>query len=105
MAQESSIRSRGPIAAHPVTSAAIAILVIAAIFFSLYVPLYARATPKVGDFPFFYFYLVIYMPVVGIVLWIVITLQKRLAPSRGAPRGPGGVQPGGASDGAGEVTK
>jgi hypothetical protein len=89
MAQESSIKSRGPIGAHPVTSATISILVIAAIFFTLYVPLYARATPKVGDFPFFYFYLVIYMPVVGIVLWIVITLQKRLAPSRGAPGGPG----------------
>jgi hypothetical protein len=102
---QASVKSRGPIAAHPVTSAVIAILVIAAIFFSLYVPLYARATPKVGDFPFFYFYLLIYMPVVGIVLWIVITLQKRLAPARGAPGGPGGVQPGGASDGAGEVTK
>jgi hypothetical protein len=49
----------------------------------------------VGDFPFFYFYLIVYMPVVGIVLWIVITLQKRLAPSRGAPDGPGA-----ASDGA-----
>jgi hypothetical protein len=105
MAQESSIKSRGPIAAHPVTSAVITILVIAAIFFSLYVPLYARATPKVGDFPFFYFYLVIYMPVVGIVLWIVITLQKRLAPSRGAPGGPAGVRRGGAGDGAGEVTR
>ena len=103
MVQESSIKSRGPIAAHPVTSAVIAILVIAAIFFSLYVPLYAVATPKVGDFPFFYFYLVIYMPVVGIVLWIVITLQKRLAPSRGAPDG---VQRGGADGaGAGEVTR
>jgi hypothetical protein len=105
MAQESTIKSRGSIAAHPVTSATVAILVIAAIFFSLYVPLYAHATPKVGDFPFFYFYLVIYMPVVGVVLWIVITLQKRLAPARGAPGGPGGVQRGGASDGAGEVTK
>ena len=41
---------------------------IAAIFLALYVPLYARATPKVGDFPFFYFYLLIYMPVVAIVL-------------------------------------
>jgi hypothetical protein len=102
---QASVKSRGPIAAHPVTSAVIAILVIAAIFFSLYVPLYAVATPKVGDFPFFYFYLVIYMPVVGIVLWIVITLQKRLAPSRGAPDGPAGVQPGGASDGAGEVAQ
>jgi hypothetical protein len=99
MAQESSIKSRSPIAAHPVTSAVIAILVIAAIFFSLYVPLYARATPKVGDFPFFYFYLIVYMPVVGIVLWIVITLQKRLAPSRGAPDGPAGVQQAGAGDG------
>src|SRR4029077_9568083 len=105
MAQESSIKSRGPIAAHPVTSAVIAILVIAAIFFSLYVPLYARATPKVGDFPFFYFYLIIYMPVVGIVLWIVITLQKRLSPARGAPGGPTGVQRGRASDGTGEVTR
>ena len=105
MAQESSIKSRGPIAAHPVTSAVIAILVIAAIFFSLYVPLYARATPKVGDFPFFYFYLLVYMPVVGIVLWIVITLQKRLAPSRGAPDGPAGARRDGASGGAGEVTR
>jgi hypothetical protein len=68
------------VAAHPVTSAVIAILVIASIFFSLYVPLYASATPKVGDFPFFYFYLIIYMPAVAIALWIVLTLQKRLRP-------------------------
>ena len=52
-------------------------------------PLYARATPKVGDFPFFYFYLLAYMPVVGIVLWIVITLQKRLGRRQGR-RGPDG---------------
>ena len=91
MAQESSIKSRGPIAAHPVTSATISILVIAAIFFSLYVPLYARATPKVGDFPFFYFYLLAYMPVVAIVLWIVIQLQKRLKPPGGQPANPGEV--------------
>ena len=96
MAQESSIKSRSPIAAHPVTSAIIAILAVAVVFFAVYVPLYARATPKVGDFPFFYFYLLIYMPVVGIVLWIVITLQKRLEPPPG---------PAAASDGAGEVTK
>ena len=105
MAQESPIKSRSPIAAHPVTSAIIAILTVAVVFFAVYVPLYARATPKVGDFPFFYFYLIIYMPVVGIVLWIVITLQKRLAPSRGAPGGPAGVQREGAGDGAGEVTR
>jgi antibiotic biosynthesis monooxygenase (ABM) superfamily enzyme len=67
------------VAAHPVISAAIAVLIIAAIFFPLYVPLYARVTPKAGDFPFFYFFLLAYIPVVGIVMWIVITLQKRLS--------------------------
>ena len=69
---------RSPVAAHPVISAVIAVLIIATIFFSLYVPLYASATPKVGAFPFFYFYLLAYMPVVGIVLGIVLILQKRL---------------------------
>ena len=83
-------RSRSPIAAHPVTSAIIAVLVLASIFFALYVPLYARAAPKVGDFPFFYFYLLIYMPVLGVVMWIVITLQRRLRPGPG-PEGPAGA--------------
>src|ERR1700684_2215061 len=74
-----------PAAEHPVTSAVIAILVIASIFFSLYVPLYASATPKAGDFPFFYFYLITYMPAVAIVRWIVVMLQKRLCrPAEGA---------------------
>ncbi len=79
-----------PVAAHPVTSAVIAILIIASIFFSLYVPLYARTTPKVGDFPFFYFYLLVYMPAVSIALLIVIQLQKRLRPPGGAGRPAGG---------------
>ena len=88
-------RSRSPVAAHPVTSAIIAILVFASIFFALYVPLYARATPKVGAFPFFYFYLLIYMPVLGVVMWIVITLQRRLRPVSPRP----GADPAAAGDG------
>jgi hypothetical protein len=103
MAQESSIKSRGPIAAHPVTSAAIAVVTIAAIFFALWVPIYASETPKVGDFPWFYFYLLAYMPVVAIACWIVITLQKRLRPSAGPSAGQDG--PAAASGGLGEVTK
>jgi membrane protein implicated in regulation of membrane protease activity len=74
-------RSQNPVAAHPATSAAIAILIAACIFFTLWVPLYARATPKIGDFPFFYFYLLVYMPAVAIVLWIVTLLQRRLRTS------------------------
>lgn len=73
-------RSGSAIAAHPYTSAAIAILVVANIFFALYVPLYARLTPKLGDFPFFYWFLLIYIPVTSLVLWIVTLLQKRLDP-------------------------
>lgn len=71
-------RSGSAIAAHPYTSAAIAILVVANIFFALYVPLYARLTPKLGDFPFFYWFLLIYIPATSLVLWIVTQLQKRL---------------------------
>jgi hypothetical protein len=95
--------SRSQYAAHPVISAVIAILIIASVFFSLYVPLYASVTPKVGDFPFFYFFLLVYMPVVGIALGIVLLLQNRLrapVPDTDEPvaEGPG-------AGGPGEVTK
>jgi hypothetical protein len=85
------VKAKNAVAAHPVTSAVIAILIIASIFFTLYVPIYARATPKVGPFPFFYFYLLAYMPVVAIVLWIVIVLQKRLEPASADPVAPSEV--------------
>ena len=75
----STTRSRSAIAAHPITSATIAILVVADIFFALYTPIYSRLTPKLGDFPFFYWYLLIFMPVTSFVLWIVMQLQKRIA--------------------------
>ena len=70
--------AKNPVAAHPVTSAAIGLLVAAAICGTLIVPIYARVTPKIGDFPFFYFYLLIYMPVVSIVCSVVVLLQKRI---------------------------
>jgi surface polysaccharide O-acyltransferase-like enzyme len=78
------VRPRSAVTAHPITSAAIAILVIAGIFFTLYVPIYARLTPKVGDFPFFYFYLLIFMPIVSLLLWLAMQLQKRLGPPAGS---------------------
>ena len=83
--------SKSPVAAHPVISAVIAVLVTACIVGTLFVPIYARTTPKIGDFPFFYFYLLAYMPVVSVALWIVIQLEKRLVPPGGQPANPGGV--------------
>jgi len=82
---EPTSRSRSMIAAHPITSATIAVLVAADIFFSLYAPIYSRVTPKAGDFPFFYFYLLIFMPITSLVLWLAIRLQKRLEPPAQAP--------------------
>jgi hypothetical protein len=75
---QASARPRSAVAAHPITSAAIAILVAAAIVGTLWVPFYARITPKVGDFPFFYFYLLIFMPVASLLLFLATQLQKRL---------------------------
>jgi drug/metabolite transporter (DMT)-like permease len=71
-------RRRSVIAAHPLISAGIAILIVADIFFALYTPIYARITPRLGDFPFFYWYLLIFMPVTSAALWLATHLQKRL---------------------------
>jgi TRAP-type C4-dicarboxylate transport system permease small subunit len=98
--RESPRSAKSQVAAHPAAAAIIVILLILAIVGTLYVPAYARVTPKVGDFPFFYFYLLIFMPAVSIALLIVIALQKRLSPpgaDDGAPPGPAGP--------ASEVTK
>jgi drug/metabolite transporter (DMT)-like permease len=78
MTQATNPPRRGVIAAHPLLSAGIAILIAADIFFALYTPIYSRLTPKLGDFPFFYWYLLIFMPVTSVALWLVTLLQKRL---------------------------
>jgi hypothetical protein len=76
-------QAKNPVAAHPITSAAIFVLVAASILCTLIVPIYAHITPKIGDWPFFYFYLLAYMPVVAIALWLATLLQRRLAPPTG----------------------
>jgi len=83
MTQATSPPRRSVIAAHPLLSAGIAILIAADIFFALYTPIYSRLTPKLGDFPFFYWYLLIFMPVTSVALWLATLLQKRLADNGG----------------------
>jgi hypothetical protein len=75
--------AKSPVAAHPITSAAIFVLVAAAILCTLIVPIYARITPKIGDFPFFYFYLLAYVPVAAIALGVAGLLQRRLTTPAG----------------------
>jgi hypothetical protein len=71
-------RSQNPVAAHPITCIAIFVLLFGAICGTLIVPIYASTTPKVGDFPFFYFYMLIYMPVTAAAVYLAMLLQKRL---------------------------
>lgn len=74
---------RHPVAAHPFTAAVVALILIGTIFFTVWTPIYATQTPKIGSWPFFYFYLIAYMPVVAIALWITMLLQRRLLPRDG----------------------
>ena len=94
-------RPRNPVAAHPIISAAIGILFVALIFFIVFSPIYSTVTPKIGSWPFFYFYLLIAMPVTSVVLWIIMQLQKRL----GRPGGTGPAeQPPGTESGSGAAS-
>lgn len=69
---------RSTLAAHPARSLLITLLLLVSILGTLIVPIYASVTPRIGDFPFFYFYLLIFMPFAALVLWIVTLLQKGL---------------------------
>ncbi|MHB1877041.1 MAG: hypothetical protein ACYCPF_19545 [Streptosporangiaceae bacterium] len=61
------------------------ILLLAAIVGSLWVPIYARTTPKIGAFAFFYWYQLLLVPVVAVVSWIAFLLIR---PRQGAARSP-----------------
>jgi hypothetical protein len=85
MAQPSP-RRRSPAAIVVVT-----ILLAVAIAGTLVVPIYARSTPKLGDFPFFYWYQLIWVPVVALLAWIsYLLLRTKPAPSADVSPGPAG---------------
>jgi hypothetical protein len=56
----------------------------------LIVPIYARSAPKLGDFPFFYWYQLILVPAIAILCWIVYLLVRtRPAHDQGPANGGG----------------
>lgn len=59
------------------------VLIVVAIALPLLVPIYARTTPKWGAFPFFYWYLLVFMPVTSAALWLATLLQRRLGDNGG----------------------
>jgi hypothetical protein len=63
-------------ARRPLAWAIAAILLLAAVAASLAVPIYARSTPMLGDFPFFYWYQLILVPAVAIVSLVAFLLVR-----------------------------
>jgi hypothetical protein len=52
----------------------VTIVLVVAVAGTLAVPIYARATPALVDFPFFYWYQLLWVPVVGILCGIAYVL-------------------------------
>jgi protein-S-isoprenylcysteine O-methyltransferase Ste14 len=75
-------------AKSPVVKAAVAVLLAVAIIGALWVPVYAHAEPKLGAFPFFYWYQLILVPVTAILCWIsyLLVRTKPARPRRRAPQ-------------------
>ncbi len=61
---------------RPITWAAITVLLLAALVGTLWVPFYARSTPKIGDFPFFYWYQLLWVPIVAVLSWLAYLLIR-----------------------------
>ena len=71
----------------PAIKAVVAVLLTVAVVGALWVPIYARMLPKLGAFPFFYWYQLILVPVTALLCWISYLLL-RTRPARKAPPAP-----------------
>ncbi|HTT50297.1 MAG TPA: DUF3311 domain-containing protein [Streptosporangiaceae bacterium] len=78
-----------PKSQRPVLRGTVTILLLVAIGGALCVPIYARYLPKLGGFPFFYWYQLSWVPVVAILCWLCHLLLRSRPPAGSAHR-PGG---------------
>ncbi|HSZ49396.1 MAG TPA: DUF3311 domain-containing protein [Streptosporangiaceae bacterium] len=73
----------------PLTWTAVTILLLSSVFAALWVPLYARSGPKLGAFPFFYWYQLLLVPVIAIASWLSYLMlrpsSRRQTPGAPAP--------------------
>jgi hypothetical protein len=87
---EDAMGQPNPPRKRTVTWIAIAVLLLASLVGMLWVPFYARATPKLGDFPFFYWYQLIWVPIVAVLTWLAYLLIGGGRPAGPGPAGTGG---------------
>jgi hypothetical protein len=97
--------------------AVIAVLLAAVLVGTLWVPFYNRATPAWGGWPFFYWYQLLWVPVVALVSWCCYLLSRLgrggtntpaataqpPAPRPPAVPGPPAAGPGGRDSSAGDA--
>lgn len=76
---------------RPVAWAAAAILLLVGIAATLVVPIYARSTPKLGDWPFFYWYQLILVPVIAVLSWFAYLLVRPRRAAGSDPANGGGA--------------
>jgi hypothetical protein len=81
----------------------IAVLFAAALAGTPWVPFYNQLTPAPGGFPFFYWYQLMWVPIVAIVPGIAYLLSRRAQPDDAPPDTTGGARATGASTGRGDV--
>jgi Protein of unknown function (DUF3311) len=73
---------------RPVARGVATVLLLVAIGGALAVPVYARSLPKLGDFPFFYWYQLLWVPAVAIACWLCYALLRtRPTPAAGPVNG------------------
>lgn len=61
----------------PVTWTVVGVLLAIGVAGTLIVPIYARSTPKAGAFPFFYWYQLLWIPLVAILSFACYLLVRR----------------------------
>jgi len=84
---------------RPVVRGVVTALLVIAVGGALVVPIYARSMPKLGAFPFFYWYQLVWVPVVAMLCWLCyILLRTNPAPAAG-PVNAGSVNAGPVSAG------
>jgi hypothetical protein len=73
------------LATSPARLAAVTVMLAVAVIGALWVPIYARSLPELGDFPFFYWYQLILVPVTALLCWVSYLLMRKKRAQPGRP--------------------
>jgi Protein of unknown function (DUF3311) len=89
MAKPQVSRTHAPRIALLVTAA---VLLAASLVAVLWVPFYDKTTPAVGGFPFFYWYQLLWVPIVAILGALAYAVTRAAWPGSGSAAAPPGSQ-------------